>query len=160
MGGVKEMSSRMDDHQLETQWHRVCSRLKSEIGDSAFDNWLKPLKVAQLEGSEVHLAVPSRFMRDWILANYLDRLKELWHGENAGVQSVALSIQPASAAPDQGKVAKARVLAKPGPKAVPTATPGAWQSNGNIAAPLDPNSRSTSLWLASLMSLHTPQLAG
>ena len=89
----------MDDrqlqtHQLETQWCRVCSRLKAEIGDSAFDNWVKPLKVSQLEGSEVNLAVPSRFMRDWILANYIDRLRELWHGENEGVQSVALSIQP------------------------------------------------------------------
>ncbi|MDG2034319.1 MAG: DnaA N-terminal domain-containing protein, partial [Rhodospirillales bacterium] len=62
----------MDDcqlqtHQLDMQWCRVCSRLKAEIGDSAFDNWLKPLKVYQLEGSELNLAVPSRFMRDWIL---------------------------------------------------------------------------------------------
>ena len=137
------MNSRMDDrqlqtHQLDMQWYRVCSRLKAEIGDSAFDNWVKPLKVSQLEGSELNLAVPSRFMRDWILANYLDRLKELWHGENAGVQSVALSIQPTMAVPDQEKGPKDRVLAKPAPKTTPVATPGAWQSNGNIAAPLDP----------------------
>ena len=91
------MSNGMDDRQLQTQWYRVCSRLKAEIGDSAFDNWVKPLKVSEVEGSEVNLAVPSRFMRDWILANYLDRLKELWHGENSSVQSVALSIQPVSA---------------------------------------------------------------
>ena len=118
----------MDDrqlqtHQLETQWYRVCSRLKAEIGDSAFDNWVKPLKVAQLEGSEVNLAVPSRFMRDWILANYLDRLKELWHGENTGVQSVALSIQPTTqpntAVSDPENGPKDRVLAKPTPKTAP-----------------------------------------
>ncbi len=136
----------MDDHQLQThqlekQWWRVCSRLKAEIGDSAFDNWVKPLKVSQLEGSEVNLAVPSRFMRDWILANYIDRLRELWHGENEGVQSVALSIQPTTQTSkivhDQERDLKGRVLATPTPKTAPVATPSVWQSNGNIAAPLD-----------------------
>ncbi len=140
------MSSRMDDRQLqtsqlETQWWRVCTRLKAEIGDSAFDNWVKPLKVSQIEGSEVSLAVPSRFMRDWILANYLDRLRELWHGENAGVQSVALSIQPttqsAKVFPDQEDGLKSRVLATPAQKSAPGAIPSTWQSKGNIAAPLD-----------------------
>ena len=87
----------MDDRQLETQWYRVCSRLKTEIGDSAFENWIKPLKFSKFHGSEVDLTVPSRFMRDWILANYLDRLKELWNGENSNVQSVTLSIQSVAA---------------------------------------------------------------
>ena len=136
----------MDDrqvqtHQLETQWCRVCSRLKAEIGDSAYENWVKPLKVSQLEGSEVNLAVPSRFMRDWILANYLDRLRELWHGENAVVQSVALSIQPTTQpikmVKDQEHGLKERVLATPAPKTATGAKPSVWQSNVNIAAPLD-----------------------
>ena len=131
------MSNGMDDRQLQTQWYRVCSRLKAEIGDSAFDNWVKPLKVSEVEGSEVNLAVPSRFMRDWILANYLDRLKELWHGENSSVQSVALSIQPASAAPEAEGGLKERVLAKPAPKTAGGPATGTLQSGSNIAAPLD-----------------------
>ena len=83
------MGNRMDDRQLQTQWYRVRSRLKAEIGDSAFENWVNPLTVFKFDGSEVNLAVPSRFMRDWILANYLERLKELWNGENNNVQSIA-----------------------------------------------------------------------
>ena len=83
----------VDDRQLQTQWYRVCSRLRAEIGDSAFENWVTPIKVFGFDGSEVNLTVPSRFMRDWVLANYLDRLKELWNGENSNVQSIALSIQ-------------------------------------------------------------------
>ncbi|HIC60697.1 MAG TPA: chromosomal replication initiator protein DnaA, partial [Rhodospirillales bacterium] len=83
----------VDDRQLQTQWYRVCSRLRAEIGDSAFENWITPIKVFGFDGSEVNLGVPSRFMRDWVLANYLDRLNELWNGENSSVQSIALSIQ-------------------------------------------------------------------
>ena len=59
----------MDGHQLQEEWDRVCDQLRLEIGDSDFENWLRPLSVADFDGTEGNLAVPSRFMRDWILAN-------------------------------------------------------------------------------------------
>ena len=91
----------VDDRPLQTQWYRVCGRLKAEIGESAFQNWVKPINFNEFDGTEVNLSVPSRFMRDWVLANYLDRLKELWNEENSDVRSIALSIQPSSAAVSQ-----------------------------------------------------------
>jgi chromosomal replication initiator protein len=42
-------------------------------------------------------------MRDWVAANYLDRLKELWAGENDRVCSVDLFIQPTLKSTDQNK---------------------------------------------------------
>jgi chromosomal replication initiator protein len=88
------MKTGRDDRQLQTQWYRVSTRLKAEIGETAYDNWLKPITVSDLDGTEVRLAVPSRFMRDWVVANYLDRLRELWSGENPSVHSVDVVIQP------------------------------------------------------------------
>ena len=82
------------DQQFQKQWFRVSSRLKSEIGEAAYENWVKPIKACDLKNSEVRLAVPSRFMRDWVVANYLDRLKELWSRENTKVRSVGVLIQP------------------------------------------------------------------
>lgn len=82
------------DQQFQKQWFRVSSRLKSEIGEAAYENWVKPIKACDLKNSEVRLAVPSRFMRDWVVANYLDRLKELWSRENTEVRSVGVLIQP------------------------------------------------------------------
>ena len=88
------MKTGRDERQLQTQWYRVSSRLKAEIGDTAFDNWVKPITVGDQSGSEIRLAVPSRFMRDWVVANYLDRLKELWAGEIPDILSVDVVIQP------------------------------------------------------------------
>ena len=90
-GGMK---TGRDERQLQTLWYRVSTRLKAEIGETAFDNWIKPITVGDQAGSEIRLAVPSRFMRDWVVANYLDRLKELWTGENAAILSVEVIIQP------------------------------------------------------------------
>ena len=133
----------MEDRQLQTQWYRVCSRLRAEIGDTAFDNWVKPMKVSDIDGPEVRLTIPSRFMRDWVVANYLDRLKELWNGENGKVRSIGIAIQPASAVDDDANIEMADV--RPG-RATPAASAGSqsasdlansWKSGGHIAAPLD-----------------------
>ena len=97
------MKTGRDERQLQTQWYRVSSRLKAEIGDTAFDNWIKPITVGDQAGSEIRLAVPSRFMRDWVLANYLDRLKELWTGENSTILSVEVIIQPTQKSADGAK---------------------------------------------------------
>ena len=130
----------VDDHQLQTQWYRVCSCLRAEIGDSAFENWVTPIKVFGFDGSEVNLTVPSRFMRDWVLANYLDRLKELWNGENSSVQSIALSIQPSSTSTAENgeRVVGEMVGLAPSQGTENVKPVNDWHSNGRIAAPLDP----------------------
>ena len=130
----------VDDRQLQTEWYRVCSRLRAEIGDSAFENWVTPIKVFGIDGSEVNLAVPSRFMRDWVLANYLDRLRELWNGENSSVQSIALSIQPSSTltAKNGERVVDEMVGLTPSQGTENVKPVNDWHSNGRIAAPLDP----------------------
>ena len=97
------MNSGSDDRQFQSEWYRVSTRLKAEIGETAFENWVKPIRACDFKNSQVRLAVPSRFMRDWVAANYLDRLKELWAGENDRVRSVDLFIQPTLKSTDQNK---------------------------------------------------------
>ena len=88
------MDTGSEDRKFQTEWSRVCSRLKVEIGETAFENWVKPIRACELRNTEVRLSVPSRFMRDWIIANYLERLKELWTAENSMVCSIDVFIQP------------------------------------------------------------------
>ena len=146
------MNIGLDDQQFQTQWYRVSSRLKAEIGESAFENWVKPIKACDMEGSEVRLAVPSRFMRDWVVANYLDRLRELWTGENTSVRSVEVLIQPTSSANpgEESETAQGQTGNQAGDKGraiegvsadldgAPTAAANGWESGGQISAPLDP----------------------
>jgi chromosomal replication initiator protein len=97
------MDTVSEDRRLQSEWWRVSDRLKAEIGDTAFENWVKPIRACDFKNSQVRLSVPSRFMRDWVVANYLDRLKELWLGENDSVRSVDLFIQSAQKRTDQNK---------------------------------------------------------
>ena len=42
----------------------------------------------------VTMAVPTRFMRDWVVAHYGDRLRTLWGGENPQVHTIDIVVHP------------------------------------------------------------------
>jgi chromosomal replication initiator protein len=79
---------------LDQQWARVRGRLKDEVGETAYRSWLKPLTVSEMRGGEVRITVPTRFMRDWVLTHYADRIRALWTGENPHVESVEIVVAP------------------------------------------------------------------
>ena len=78
---------------LNEQWARVRGRLRQEVGEAAFRSWLKPLTLNGQRGQTVRMAVPTRFMRDWVSSNYADRLRALWASENGQVGAVEIVVQ-------------------------------------------------------------------
>ncbi len=89
MNNPSEMSQ-----EFESQWSRVRARLKSEVGEAAFNSWLKPLSLLRMRDGEVVLAVPTRFMRDWVVSHYSDRLRSLWSDEDPSAHTVNVLVNP------------------------------------------------------------------
>ena len=87
-GGVEAHTMYLDDRQANS-WARVRGKLRAEMGETAYRNWLKKLTFLQIRGHDVELAVPTRFVRDWIVAHYQDRLRSLWQAENPALRAVA-----------------------------------------------------------------------
>ncbi len=75
-------------------WERITASLRFELGEATFNSWIKPLKFDRLDGHEVTLFAPTRFIRDWISNHYLDRLTTLWQTENPGILKVEVRCQP------------------------------------------------------------------
>ncbi|MFN3400569.1 MAG: chromosomal replication initiator protein DnaA, partial [Ferrovibrio sp.] len=101
---------------LDVQWQRVRTRLRVSFGDAAFNSWLKPLALADeglAKDGDVHLAVPTRFMRDWVANHYSERLREIWRLENADVRRVIIHVRPTAStqSPQAGKAMAATVPA-------------------------------------------------
>src|SRR4028118_1725786 len=84
--------------EIDQQWGQVRGLLRAEVGDTAYSTWLKPLDLACLDGDRVVIAVPTQFMRDWVVAHYADRIRALWTTINPGVRSVALNVAGLAAA--------------------------------------------------------------
>jgi chromosomal replication initiator protein len=90
--GGKAMIEAGSDSLLNAQWARVRGRLRAEFGEATFRSWLKPLTLAGRRGQDLRVAVPSRFMRDWVATHYADRIKALWASECPEIRSVEVIV--------------------------------------------------------------------
>ncbi|HEX2581605.1 MAG TPA: chromosomal replication initiator protein DnaA [Dongiaceae bacterium] len=121
------------DSQLNAQWARVRSRLRNEFGEATFRSWLQPMTLAGRRGADLHIAVPSRFMRDWVTTHYLDRLRQYWTNENPEIQAVDVIVDHSQPpAPETGEDAVAS------PSKIEVKPAGNWGQLAEINAPLDP----------------------
>ena len=80
------------DGTVTAQWQRVRSRLREEFGEAAYRSWLCSLSLAEVVEGAVRIEVPTRFLRDWVLAHYVDRIRALWIGENRGISKVEVTV--------------------------------------------------------------------
>ncbi|MCF3947401.1 chromosomal replication initiator protein DnaA [Acidiphilium sp. AL] len=123
-----------DGDLLTRQWARVRARLQDEIGEVEYRHWLRQAVLHGLDGDEVTVMLPTRFLRDWVNKEYGALLTVLWQSENKSVRRVDIRTRPAgnaSAAPD---------LAEPLPVLAhgkTTARRDA-EDRSETAAPLDP----------------------
>jgi chromosomal replication initiator protein len=81
---------------LIAEWERVRARLRADIGDEAFNSWLKPLALAACNDYQLVIEAPTRFMRDWVVNHYADRLRDLWRSERPGIREVLIQARPPS----------------------------------------------------------------
>ncbi len=141
----------------QAEWDRVKTRLKQEFGESAFKSWVTPITATAFRNGEVELAVPTRFMKDWISSHYAERIRALWNGENSSVRKVTLKVDAArnaakaeSTARDKDRNTSPQTpqtssrMTVPGPRSVasartvPEPTQFATPLGADLSAPLDP----------------------
>ncbi len=132
------------------EWAVVCETLRAEIGEAAFQSWIKPMRMVGRENGRLRLSVPTRFMRDWVVAHYADRLTDLWRERADLVDGVDILVQAEQQAQAKAAAAAASVAdvaAQSGEAAAQTSPGGATaMSSGpaqtlrmaeQIGAPLD-----------------------
>ena len=123
--------------QLSSEWESVCGRLRQEIGEAAYQSWLKPISVREISEGQVRLSVPTRFMQDWVATHYAERLSALWRVENPDVDSVDIIVHSNRIA--ASKTAERKHPPAPvGKKYRTTAESTMEEVVADISAPLDP----------------------
>ncbi|MDX5365922.1 MAG: chromosomal replication initiator protein DnaA, partial [Alphaproteobacteria bacterium] len=129
---------------LADQWRRVRARLHAELGEATFNSWFKQVDLIGVDDGRVMLSVPTRFIRNWIVSHYADRLSKLWEEEDASfvrVDIVVHSDPRAEARPQQEEAAaREEQAAAPLPREEVVLSPAVPQGfeDAGVGAPLDP----------------------
>ncbi len=84
---------------LTERWTRVRDRLKLDVGEVDYRNWLRQMVLAGRDGDEVIIQLPSRFLRDWVRTHYGDKLTHLWRAESDDILHVELRVGAPSPQP-------------------------------------------------------------
>lgn len=100
------MSSGLDSDALRA-WGLVRAHLLSDVGEKTFNSWLKPLQLLSIQSGEVRLAVPSRFMADWVKNHFAGRLRHAFAAHIPNIRDVVIDVAAGAAlvAEDQAEAA-------------------------------------------------------
>ncbi len=121
-------------------WARVRGRLRAEVGDAAFRSWLKPLTMMSVKQGVVRMAVPTRFMRDWVISNYAERIHSLWQDESEAVARIEIVVRPPARPepkPDCATETAATAASAPVAKAARRSPGTGENAYRDLSAPLD-----------------------
>jgi chromosomal replication initiator protein len=95
-GDVEGEHSEAMDHpppeQLAALWARVRGRLQQEVGEVEYRTWLRQMTLVGVDGDEITVHLPTRFLRDWVRAQYGDRLSVLWQEQLPAVRRVEIGV--------------------------------------------------------------------
>jgi chromosomal replication initiator protein len=82
----------IEPQHIGAQWARIRGRLQSEVGEVEYRMWLKQMTLGALDGDEVSVLLPTRFLSDWVREHYGDRINKLWQQENPRIRRVDVCV--------------------------------------------------------------------
>ncbi len=125
---------------MDRDWTQVRARLKSEFGDATYNSWIKPLSLVDVRDGRALIAAPTRFMRDWVLSHYGDRIRDLLALENTDIADIEIEVRARLGGRDSspGEAAKTGTDTGSGKRLAPQRAVPERRRDDEIGAPLNP----------------------
>jgi chromosomal replication initiator protein len=79
---------------LDEIWQAVRDRLRADVGDAAYNSWLKQLELTNIHDDRVLMSVPTRFMRDWVVSHYAEKIRTAWSEESGAEPQIDILVRP------------------------------------------------------------------
>ena len=80
--------------QLRKAWHTVASRIRAELGDDLFSSWFARIEPIAFQDSMLTLTVPTRFLRNWLMTHYEEKLTGYWSAHLSGLRQLEIGVRP------------------------------------------------------------------
>lgn len=74
-------------------WNRVKDRLKAKYGESTYRSWMASLQFEEAPTGRVILTVSTKFIREWVINNYLDTITSFWQDEDDSIQIIDILVR-------------------------------------------------------------------
>ena len=58
-------------------WPTICKEIEAKLGKDIYESWIKKLKLVEEFQHYLVLSSPTRFIRDWVVSRYIDKILEV-----------------------------------------------------------------------------------
>ena len=79
---------------MQATWERIKSQIKSELSESSYSLWIRPLTFLEQKDQSVILGCPNKFARNWIMENYADLIKNRLLTAGSRDMDIVLKVLP------------------------------------------------------------------
>ena len=70
----QEMNTALAQEENLLEWKEVLQKFKKTFGNDIFESWIKNINLKKEFNHYVILSTPTRFVRDWIVSRYADKI--------------------------------------------------------------------------------------
>ena len=77
---------------LESLWSRLLIALATKVPPAALDSWVRPCRLAAVEGDHIRIAAPNTYTRDWLHQHHTESLQAAAREVLGGNPRVSLDI--------------------------------------------------------------------
>ena len=74
-------------------WNETVEKLKKTFGNDIYESWIKNINLKKEFNHYVILSVPTRFVRDWIVSRYADKILDVIKTFKRSIQRLEFSIE-------------------------------------------------------------------
>ena len=79
-----------EENQLD--WSKVMERLKKTFGNDIYESWIKNVNLKKEFNHYIILSAPTRFVRDWIVSRYADKILDIIKTFKKSIQRIEFLI--------------------------------------------------------------------
>lgn len=83
---INEESNINNEGSLKDSWLDLTENFIAEFGKNSYDNWISKIVPTSFNGYELTLAVPTRFIKEWVGREYLDGKSRLVDGQRIWIK--------------------------------------------------------------------------
>ena len=82
-------------------WNEVLERFKKTFGSDIYESWIKNINLKKEFNHYVVLSVPTRFVRDWIVSRYADKILDVIQTVKKSIHRLEFSVEENQEKSDQ-----------------------------------------------------------
>ena len=79
----------------EIKWNEILEKFKQVFGRDIYESWIKNIGLKKEFNHYVLLTAPTRFVRDWIVSRYADKILDIIKNYKKSIQRIEFSIEDA-----------------------------------------------------------------